>query len=120
MNDRELLERAARAAGVPGVYAEVHGPELGQDAAGIGPADARYGVKLWNSLTDDGDALRLAVRMRQRVTISWDNPGLVEVERIVGVDGGWWSCETTEEHHTDAGHAARRAITRAAAAALGD
>ncbi|MFU2763947.1 hypothetical protein ACM7NW_29970 [Pseudomonas aeruginosa] len=48
MNDRTLLELAARAAGIDPVLAE--------------PINFSTGVEYyWNPLTDDGDALRLAV-----------------------------------------------------------
>lgn len=48
MNDRTLLELAARAAGIDPVLAE--------------PISFSTGVEYyWNPLTDDGDALRLAV-----------------------------------------------------------
>jgi hypothetical protein len=49
MNDRELLEFAAKAAGI-----DVHTIE---DADGVVHWDG------WNPLTDDGDALRLAVKL---------------------------------------------------------
>ena len=60
MNDRNLLELAAKAAGIEGKWAEwdhAYGDylEYGLD----------YGGRtLWNPLTDDGDALRLAVSLR--------------------------------------------------------
>lgn len=57
MDDRELLELAAKAAG----YAVDCGFEdcpliFGEDAGPDGPRE-------WNPLTDDGDALRLAVKL---------------------------------------------------------
>lgn len=51
MTDRELLELAAKAAGI-----EV----TGCVADGI---PHRFGGGYWNPLTDDGDALRLAVKL---------------------------------------------------------
>jgi hypothetical protein len=52
MNDRELLELAAKAAGI----------ELKYDTFGQSEnADRVYCY--WNPLTDDGDALRLAVKL---------------------------------------------------------
>ena len=55
MSDRELLELAAKAAG------EVAGDWIGNP-------DYFNGVlKRWNPLTDDGDALRLAVKLRLTV-----------------------------------------------------
>lgn len=87
MNDRELLEMAAKAIGtvfVPG--------ESWDDGAG------------WNPLTDDGDALRLLVELGMDVEIRTDCSVA-------------WSCDGNfEEHHgTDKHAATRRAITRAAA-----
>jgi hypothetical protein len=49
MNDRELLELAAKAAGIP--------------SESIWPVSSEYLDKAWNPLTDDGDALRLAVKL---------------------------------------------------------
>lgn len=54
MTDRELLELAAKAAGI----------ELRWSNEGVAYAqrdDGYWGV--WNPLTDDGDALRLAVKL---------------------------------------------------------
>ena len=50
MNDRELLEKAAKAAVINGFWVD-SGLNIGSDAT---PA-------IWNPLTDDGDALRLAI-----------------------------------------------------------
>lgn len=52
MTDRELLELAAKAAGI----------ELWKDVAGNFYTDPKSSV-IWNPLTDDGDALRLAVML---------------------------------------------------------
>jgi hypothetical protein len=54
MSDRKLLELAAKAAGIPLVRLE---PETVWDTGHI----TRAG---WNPLADDGDALRLAVKLR--------------------------------------------------------
>ena len=55
MTDRELLEAAAKAAGLE-IYIEAIGSRL--------EVTYRNTLKLWNPLTDDGDALRLAVTLR--------------------------------------------------------
>ncbi|WP_221885313.1 hypothetical protein [Pseudomonas aeruginosa] len=89
MNDRELLELAARAAGIDPVLAE--------------PINFSTGVEYyWNPLTDDGDALRLAVtcglvvtpdRKNQRTLVSnsagheycaiyWDKLGEMAATRL--------------------------------------
>lgn len=66
MTDRELLERAARAAGLGEVwYLE------GSATPYIGPRyepGKKIGYSVWNPLTDDGDALRLAVEL----DLLWD------------------------------------------------
>ena len=63
MTDRELLEKAAKSAGIDLTDAEWH-------------TDGFYwmplGTRFWNPLTDDGDALRLAVMMRMDVWIGYD------------------------------------------------
>ena len=58
MTDRELLEKAAKAAGIEwyGIAGDDTSDCLYFD---IGPDD----VVEWNPLTNDGDALRLAVRL---------------------------------------------------------
>ncbi|MFO5940270.1 hypothetical protein ACLBSY_25295 [Pseudomonas aeruginosa] len=95
MNDRELLELAARAAGFTG-----YGFFLGDD--GIDVSDETGTRFAWNPLTDDGDALRLAVkrglvvtpdRENQRTLVSnqagheycaiyWDNLGEMAATRL--------------------------------------
>ena len=102
MSDRELLELAAKAAGIEGEWAEwdhAYGDyrEFGLD----------YGGRtLWNPLTDDGDALRLAVSLR-----------LSPMMRTLG-------CDTADLNGTSGAYekwggdpyaATRRAIVRAAA-----
>lgn len=60
--DRELLELAAKAAGYP---IDIIGDEaviFGLDAGPDGPRE-------WDPLNDDGDALRLAVRLGLRLTL---------------------------------------------------
>ena len=97
--DRELLELAAKASG------ELTASLYGNDAYFDGV------LSRWNPLTDDGDALRLAVKLR--LTVSWD--------RFDDEDYA-----TATPPHTHQGYdcmvsqdpyaATRRAITRAAAA----
>lgn len=85
MTDRELLELAAKAAGYE------------RNSAGpIGPCE-------WNPINDDGDALRLAVKLGIDVCINHEE---LEV----------WADDCREPVIRDAGAAARRAIVRAAAA----
>ena len=96
--DRELLELAANAAGYE--YAK-HGGYIVVD--GI-PGN-------WNPLTDDGDALRLAAKLK--IDIEWQatNPfPEPRVEAYQRNDEGAYFC--ADEHEDDY----RRAIVRAAAA----
>jgi hypothetical protein len=105
MTDRELLEKAAKAAGFE--TAEF------QNWPGM---DVRYGFteaiwngeQYWNPLTEDGDALRLAVKLNLIVEIGADF--IYAFRTDVG----------SEEHATSDPYAAtRRAIVRAAAAIEG-
>lgn len=96
MTDRELLELAAKAAGID-LY--VWGPPGAENFANMASPGCR-----WNPLTDDGDALRLAVKLRFEVSIEPD-----------------WVVVMTEcahdviERGSDQYAATRRAIVRAAA-----
>ena len=91
MTDRELLELAAKAAGY------VLGKHTQKDWA------FTYGGVEWNPLTDDGDALRLAVRCAQ----------LFGFYRFLRA---WLVAMATENGNpADPYAATRRAIVRAAA-----
>lgn len=101
--DRELLELAAKAAGIEYEILEGwSGPVVGYGMAS----------RVWNPLTDDGDALRLAVKLNIR---------LVEFkETIVKSCAVAWregpaSCSLWEPEGADPCAATRRAIVRAAA-----
>jgi hypothetical protein len=97
--DRELLLLAARASGFPdyrmgeGGHFKIKRHEL----------DGYIG---WNPLTDDGDALRLAVQLE--IQIDPRNPET----RVFGPVGD----RVDEYHKPEAFAATRRAIVRAAAA----
>lgn len=70
------------------------------------------GLKSWNPLTDDGDALRLAVKLNLTNVF---HPALNQalVRQYHDKDQEWVE---NGEDHTDAYAATRRAIVRAAAA----
>ena len=92
MTDRELLEDAAKAAGLKPPL-PMHGPGL------------TWGHGWWNPLTDDGDAFRLAVKLKIELYF----------ESLYVVGRG-----TADDHEVTFynGHpyaATRRAIVRAAA-----
>jgi hypothetical protein len=97
MTDREMLELAAKAAGMniewqPCGWA--HNNETGCE---------------WNPLTDDGDALRLAVKLKLAFA-TWGSGACV----VVFLHGG--RGRIVEPHYgDDPERATRRAIVRAAA-----
>ena len=96
--DRELLEMAAKAARYQ--YAK-HGGYIVVD--GI-PGN-------WNPLTDDGDALRLAVRLKIDIEFDdWNGREIVTASQPENFTG--WLEEDSEP---DPYAATRRAIVRAAA-----
>lgn len=114
MTDKELLELAAKAAGI-GTLVWGDKYKLGDDE--IDCTDIPYirsgqpdeGDVFWNPLTDDGDALRLAVKLRLPLqfddwsdgeTVLIHKGGVIEAENIV---------------YQDPYAATRRAIVRAAA-----
>ena len=99
--DRELLEAAAEAAGI--AYEHMFGgyytdPEFNE-------------VVAWNPLTDDGDALRLAVKLCMQVQFGrgWQHAS------VYGCDEVFSECHDGR----NADDATRRAIVRAAAALKG-
>lgn len=116
MTDRELLELAAKAAGVrytieDDEYYKTHkffGLWLVYDEE-----PSEYARRYWNPLTDDGDALRLAVKLRMNIYTSHK----YAVAEIVS-DG--YEPNIFRKENCDfetLGAATRRAIVRAAAEA---
>lgn len=117
--DRELLELAAKAAGMPLTDNGVRDLDRweyifgGDSSWGLFKNNANGTQRRWTPLVDDGDALRLAVRLRFRI------------EHRIRSGGTWyvrvtWDCGIAEEQHdedhgSDAEAATRRAIVRAAA-----
>lgn len=92
MTDRELLELAAKAAAMKDVW---------WDESGYGYPDPS---NHWNPLTDDGDALRLAVKLGIHLTNS----------NTYAWASQYW-VDATESLGDDPYAATRRAIVRAAA-----
>lgn len=114
MTDQELLEKAAKASGIKIDKSEVNGGGRGNtgfDMMGNAVLDW-HNHKKWNPLTDDGDALRLAVKLQITLTPGdikcaaqwWVRPGMIILASVVELAGG------------DPFAASRRAIVRAAAA----
>ena len=96
MNDRELLKLAAKAAGI-----EV----VGVVADGI---PHRFGGGYWNPITDDGDALRLAVKLN--IDVMHTNIHGPQVNAMAD-----YEVACIENGGKDPYAATRRAIVRAAA-----
>jgi len=102
MNDKELLELAAKAAG----YEEWDWLR-GDGLLNVYDADGRHGC--WNPLTDDGDALRLAVKLE--IDLAQITGGVCTVcARDIDVD----VYEYFNTNNNDPFLATRRAIVRAA------
>ncbi|AOX41470.1 hypothetical protein CVT20_03880 [Pseudomonas aeruginosa] len=107
MTDRELLELAARAAGYQFSYSY---RSLSSPAVPVILAETGRWRK-WDPRHDDGDALRLAVKLRLDITFY---NGFQEVAAEPSNGDGMNPCQ---EVFTENPYAAtRRAITRAAAA----
>ena len=103
MTDRELLELSAKAAG----YNLLPNVKEGYPLWVIDQGE-------WNPLTDDGDALRLAVKLRISVLLAETHPHNPECGYATALDSGViWSYTT--DHNKDPYAATRRAIVRAAA-----
>lgn len=105
MEERELLELAAKAEGRHPPY-----DSNGVFSAWVGGCDTGH---WWNPLADDGDALRLAVKLRLTIDIvewgtscqHWTKAGDTTDDR----------CLRHAEHPCDPAQATRHAIVRAAA-----
>ena len=124
MNDHELLKLAAAAAGVPGGWVEqnrtfhiaehLRGPSddarASREALGLA-----HGRAWWDPLTDDGDALRLAVKAGIAFRYERNAPPELHLPRecAIAITGnGRYFSDVAKDEMT----ATRRAIVRAAAA----
>lgn len=114
MTDRELLEAAARAAGIehPGGNHSIHDDGRLWDCKRLA---------WWNPLLDDGDAFRLAVRLR--IDVVHPNPAdlgggyvTTRFRKPKYVELPIKETSFTEDCGSDPLAATRRAIVRAAAA----
>ena len=123
MTDRELLELAAKAAGIHIDKSPHNGGGYGNtgfDLLGNAVLDW-HNNKRWNPLADDGDALRLAVALdlSSLMIFSYIDGNNQGKRREFwtpnsGYDGGK-SATTEAEYEADPYAATRRAIVRAAA-----
>lgn len=124
MTDRELLELAAKAAGIDWIPASSDVGKQGELKFGLWlniqhePTEATR--RRFNPLADDGDALRLAVKLR----IDIDHGSPLDNSRYVcasccGIEMVRDAVRAVEEFEDDVGvqraYSTRRAIVRAAA-----
>lgn len=109
MSDREMLELAAKAAGIKVWRGSGHQSDmLFRDASR--PTGVVTGVE-WNPLTDDGDAFRLAAKLW--ISVSYDRlDQCINERRVFAVHSRGVELEHLGE---DGAAATRRAIVRAAA-----
>lgn len=98
--DRELLELAAKAAGIKGEYIEPHG---------IFQRSSEHGPICWNPLHDDGEALRLVVWLGLAIAVEGSPASKSYASRYDVMSG------RIEPHGHDPYAATRRAIVLAAA-----
>lgn len=104
MNDKELLELAAKAA-ILNIKAQSVNADDRWIGLIVGEKHTRE-KKFWNPLEDDGDALRLAVKLELDIGINRPNAVCIDLDR-----DNW----IVEYKNSDPYAAARRAIVRAAA-----
>ncbi len=104
MTDREYLELAAKAAGIVFTEIDSHGVWFDAPNKELGKCGVTF-----NPLVDDGDALRLAVKLKMDI--------MVEFDRVDVTAQGGAATEYLYERPspTDPYAATRRAIVRAAA-----
>lgn len=107
-DDHELLEKAAKAAGYTGIIS--FGGYVGVMVPCNPVGTSKF--QRWNPLTDDGDALRLAVEMGMEMDLLTGDKVATTVWYESPTVGAW---KVHEPHGTDPYAATRRAIVRAAA-----
>ena len=120
MTDRELLELAAKAAGISWKPAETDAGKRCELKFGLWlniqhePTETTR--RRFNPLNDDGDALRLAVDLRMLVDIRYRSPGAIRYNSVTyWVDPLLGQVIEFGDMETCLRAATRRAIVRAAA-----
>jgi hypothetical protein len=118
MTDSELLEKAAKAAGINALR-DPYG--CLRNCTGMEQAMNIFAGKIWNPLSDDGDALRLAVKLgielrcddKDAASAGWsaNQKGAPTIDG----KGPWYWKEWLGKHGNDTYAATRRAIVCAAA-----
>lgn len=96
MTDKELIEQAAKAAGISKQW----------DGSLV---DQQNPSGVWNPLEDDGDALRLAVKLH--ISVSWSPSGRSVKASVSDNPFLVFGMDSTDDAYADA----RRAIVLAAA-----
>ena len=109
--DRELLELAAKAAGIEGAYESWTGQGFKDGIRQI--LNGAKCQRPWNPLTDDGDALRLAVRLNISIHRPVQGDSVEHWGTYADHGNGDISIKVRDE--SDALAATRRAIVQAAA-----
>lgn len=121
LTDRELLERAAKAAGIDAVCNDNGPVHLNDDRDSLMIVSSKGGTTCWNPLVWDGDALKLAVKLGLLVDMRYTAPEAVRYNGVtywptpmqgVRIDFGDRECDPLA--------ATRRAIVRAAAALVAE
>jgi hypothetical protein len=108
MSDKELLELAAKAAGIDVVRSRLDDPMNQDFLVNKSHRNEHQASGPWNPLTDDGDALRLAVKLNLFIQI---NSGSATAWKWQGEN--WY--EQASDNADDMSATTRRAIVRAAA-----
>lgn len=98
MNDRKLLEMAAKAAGhtVDGLARE-HCAYLPNDAIHLCVRNEQGGHTVWNPLTDDGDLMRLARRLG--ISIDYADKSAWTRLPLGGLIQDYWGGDWGDEAH---------------------
>ena len=111
MSDKELLELAATKAGIKLAQGYGQPPEKC-----LFYTDTEGCCHDWSPLDDDGDALRLAVKLGMNIALIPPSYRESFCEVAASFDeSGWPNVRTNEPHGSDPYAATRRAIVRAAA-----
>lgn len=108
MTDHEMLEMAAKAAGLT-MYEHVHGLIVTGS-----PETQDVDYEFWNPLTDDGDALRLAVKCSISLNTMLVD-GMNRPRHETAACSSYGLPIVRHKHNGDPCAATRRAIVRAAA-----
>ena len=108
MGDKELVELAGKAAGYPINQGRFeHGLWVYVDGSGEPPEDSSW-VDVWDPLGDDGEALRLAVKLDIDVLFC-------AIPQVLAIPNRGMDMVTEHYRDSDPYAATRRAIVRAAA-----